>query len=142
MTELFLVARVAGRGVAIATAQVSSVVDIADLVAVPGAPSSVRGLAALRSRVVTVVDTAIALGLPEGDEHGTRAVITRVDGHEYALLVDELADVAAFERLPLSAGMALSDGWGVAGVGLVERDGEPLLILDVATLVPGMATAA
>ena len=140
MTALFLVARVAGRGVAIATEQVVSAVDIGEVVAVPGAPEAVRGLAALRSRVVTVVDTAVALHLPPSS--GTRAVIARVDGHDYAFLVDALEDVAPFERQPLSPGLVLERGWAAAGVGLVEQDGEPLLVLDVAELVPTLTHTA
>lgn len=140
MTDLFLVARIAGRGVAIPTDQIVSVVDIGEVVAVPGAVAAIRGLAALRSRVVTVVDTGLALGQCPGT--GARAVITKVDGHEYALLVDALEDVAPLERQPLSSGLALDRGWAVAGTGLVERDGEPLLVLDVAALVPAIASAA
>jgi purine-binding chemotaxis protein CheW len=140
--ELFLIAHIAGRGVAIETAQVDAVVDIAEVVAVPLAEASVRGLVALRSRVVTVIDTGTALGLEATPASARRAVITRVDGHHYAILVDSLEDVALFERQPLSPGLALDRGWASAGVGLVERDGEPLLILDLAALVPQPAMAA
>ncbi len=141
--DLFLIAHIAGRGVAIESGQVDSVVDIGDVVAVPLADRAVRGLAALRSRVVTVIDTGIALGLDPTPGEARRAVITRVDGHHYAVLVDSLEDVSLFERLPLSPGLALDRGWARAGVGIVERDGEPLLVLDLAAVVPGMiATAA
>jgi len=136
VTELFLIARVAGRTVAIPTAQVGSVVDLGEVIAVPRTESAVRGLTALRSRVVTVIDTHLALGLPadaaSGD--GARAVITRIDGHDYAVLVDALEDVAPFERLPLS--MSLDGGWRAAAAGLVERDGEPMLVIDLSVLVP------
>ena len=142
MTELFLLARIAGRGVAIVSSQVVSVVDIGEIVSIPRAPSAVLGLAALRSRVVTVVDAALALGLAAHDGEGTRAVIVKVDGHEYALLVEALEDVAPFERLPLSSGLALDGRWAAAGTALIERDGEPLLVLDAAALVPAMANAA
>lgn len=133
---MFLIAHIAGRGVAIETGQVDSVVDIAEIVAVPRTESAVRGLIALRSRVVTVIDTGTALGLDPTPADARRAVITRVDGHPYAILVDSLEDVATFERQPLSSGLALDSGWAAVGVGLVERDGEPLLIVDLATLVP------
>ena len=63
MTELFLVAHIAGRGVAIPASQVDSVVDLGEIVAVPRAEGCIKGLAALRSRVVTVIDTGLALGL-------------------------------------------------------------------------------
>ncbi|MGP7795116.1 chemotaxis protein CheW [Sphingomonas sp. CLY1604] len=140
--ELFLIAHIAGRGVAIETGQVDSVVDIADVVAVPRTEAAVRGLVALRSRVVTVIDTGTALGLEPSPDTGRRAVITRVDGHHYAILVDSLEDVALFERQPLSSGLALDRGWADVGVGLVERDGEPMLIVDLAALVPQPALAA
>jgi purine-binding chemotaxis protein CheW len=136
LMELFLIAHIAGRGVAIPADQVASVVDIGDVVAVPLAEPSVRGLAALRSRVVTVIDTGTALGLAPTPDAARRAVITQVDGHHYAILVDSLEDVAPFERLPLSSGLALNHGWASAATGLVERDGEPLLVLDLATILP------
>ncbi|MCU6453877.1 chemotaxis protein CheW [Sphingomonas sp. A2-49] len=140
--ELFLIAHIAGRGVAIETGQVDSVVDIADVVAVPRTECAIRGLVALRSRVVTVIDTGTALGLAPTPDTARRAVITRIDGHHYAILVDSLEDVALFERQPLSPGLALDRGWATVGVGLVERDGEPMLIVDLAALVPQPALAA
>lgn len=139
---LFLIAQIAGRGVAIETSQVDSVVDIAEIVAVPRAEAAVRGLVALRSRVVTVIDTGTALGLDPTPDAARRAVITRIDGHHYAVLVDELEDVSVFDRQPLSPGLALDRGWAQVGVGLVERDGEPLLIVDLAALVPQQVLAA
>ncbi len=142
MNDLFLVAHIAGRGVAIAAGQVDSVVDIGDIVAVPRAGAFVRGLAALRSRVVTVIDTGTALGLAPTPDSIRRAVITMVEGHHYAILVDSVEDVAPFQRLELSSGLALQHGWAAAGTGIVERDGEPLLIVDLTALIPASAPAA
>lgn len=136
MSDLFLIAHIAGRGVAIDATQVDSVVDIGEIVAVPRAETFVRGLAALRSRVVTVIDTGIALGLAPTPDAMRRAVITIVDGHHYAILVDSVEDVAPFARLPLSSGLALRGGWASVGTGIVERDGEPLLIIDLAAVLP------
>jgi purine-binding chemotaxis protein CheW len=142
VSDLFLIAHIAGRGVAIDAAQVDSVVDIGEIVAVPRAEAFVRGLAALRSRVVTVIDTGIALGLAPTPDTMRRAVITIVDGHHYAILVDSVEDVAPFVRLPLSSGLALRGGWASVGTGLVERDGEPLLIIDLAVVLPTSPLAA
>ncbi|MBO9623505.1 MAG: chemotaxis protein CheW [Sphingomonas sp.] len=141
MTHLYLIAQVAGRPVAIDSDQVESVVDIGEVTAVPRACAHVRGLAALRSRVVTVVDTQSALGL-EPAAQAKRAVITMVDGHHYAMLVDALDDVAPFDLLPMAAGVALDSVWEDAGRGVVERDGEPILAIDLASLVPSYASAA
>lgn len=136
MTHLYLIAQVAGRAVAIDSDQVESVVDIGEVTQVPLASRHVRGLAALRSRVVTVVDTHSALGLDSASQ-AKRAVITLVEGHHYALLVDALDDVAPFDLLPLAGGVALDTAWRRAGRGIVERDGEPILAIDLASLVPG-----
>ncbi|MFZ5746664.1 MAG: chemotaxis protein CheW [Pseudomonadota bacterium] len=139
MTHLYLIAQIAGRTVAIDSDQVESVVDIGEVTAVPRASEQVRGLAALRSRVVTVVDTRIALGIRNADVEARRAVITHVDGHHYALLVDALDDVAPFECGPIAGGVTLDAHWQAAGRGLVERDGEPILVLDLEALVPAQA---
>ncbi|WP_425230139.1 chemotaxis protein CheW [Sphingomonas sp.] len=139
--ELFLVAHVAGRAVAVPAEQVESVVDLGEFVPVPGAQASVRGLAALRSRVVTVIDTGLALGLAATPDGTRRAIITRLDGHHYAVLVDALEDVAAFERQPL-AGLTLRHGWAAAGIGLIEREGEPVLVIDLPCLLPAITLAA
>jgi purine-binding chemotaxis protein CheW len=141
MAHLYLIAQIAGRAVAIDSDQVESVVDIGEITAVPRACAHVRGLAALRSRVVTVVDTQSALGL-EPSHDAKRAVITQIDGHHYALLVDALEDVAPFDLLPLAGGIALDKAWRNAGRGIVERDGEPVLAIDLASLVPGHVAAA
>ena len=141
MTDLYLIAHVAERTVAIRSCQVESVVDIGEITAVPRAPSLVRGLAALRSRVVTVIDTRVALGLPEPSVAG-RAVIVLVDGHHYAMLVDTLDDVSPFDLHPLANGLALDPAWRRIALGLVERDGEPVLAIDLAALIPAVAAAA
>lgn len=139
--ELFLIAHIAGRTVAISSEQVESVVDIGEVTPVPRAPDLVRGLATLRSRVVTVIDTRIALGLA-GEGAAARAVIVRVDGHHYAMLVDALDDVSAFALQTLANGTALADEWQSIACGIVERDGEPVLAIDLTGLVPRVAIAA
>ena len=96
---------------------------------------AVRGLAALRSRVVTVIDTRVALGLAPTPVVG-RAIIAQIDGHHYAFLVDALEDVAPYRRQPLLFVPGPGGGWDLAAVGMIERDGEPLLVLDLAVLVP------
>jgi purine-binding chemotaxis protein CheW len=136
MSELFLIAHLAGRWVAVAASQVDSAVDIGEVVAVPCAPRAVRGLAALRSRVVTVIDTQVALG-HEPAHAAKRAIIAAIDGHHYAFMVDAFDDVFPFDPAPLSVGLALDGRWAAAANGIVERDGEPLLVLDLTALVPG-----
>lgn len=139
---LYLIAHIAGRAVAIESSQVESVVDIAAVVPVPRAVPQVLGLTALRSRVVTVIDSKAALGLPSGGTAAGRAVITGIDGQHYAVLVDSVEDVALFDLLPLSSGIVLGGRWGAAGCGTVEREGEAVLVIDLHTLIPNVGVLA
>jgi purine-binding chemotaxis protein CheW len=142
MSGLFLIARLAGRAVAIDSTQVDSVVDIGTIVPVPRAGAQVRGLAALRSRVVTVIDPRAVIGGPAAEPGGNRAVITRIEGHHYAILVDTLEDVAPFDLRPLASGVVLDGVWADIGFGTIELAGEPILAVDLRALVPGAATVA
>lgn len=135
MTGLFLIASIDGHGIAIDAGQIDAVIDVGEVVAVPRSDPSIRGLAALRSRVATVIDTRRVLGLAPTPAGMCRAVTAQVDGHLYAFLVDALEDVAPFERQPLSSGVALGRQWREAGTGIVNRGGEPLLVVDLAALI-------
>ena len=135
MSKLFLIAHVAGRGVAIDTAEVGSVIELGPIVPVPRAADTVLGVAALRSRVVTVVDTWRVLGLTP-PSRPPRAVITRVDGHDYAMLFDTVEDVASLDMQPVPSGLSLDGPWRRAARGYVERDGEPILVISLDALVP------
>jgi purine-binding chemotaxis protein CheW len=141
VSALHLLAHVGGRAVAVPAEDVDSVVDIASVVAAPRTHPAVRGLAALRSRVVTVIDTWQVLGLPAGAADARRAILTVVDGHHHAVLVDTLEDVAPLEVEPLPAGLALGYRWASVVTGAAEREGEPLLVIDIKRLI-GSLTAA
>ena len=132
---LFLLAHVAGRGVAIDSAQVDSVIDVGAIVPVPRTADTVLGLAALRSRVVTVIDTWRVLGL-ESPPAPQRAVVARIDGHDYAVLFDSVEDVAALDSGPVPPGLALDGAWARAARGVVEVDAEPRLVIGLDALIP------
>lgn len=141
MAELFLIAELAGRRVAFPSSQVESVVDVGEIVPVPRVDPAVGGVAALRSRVVTVIDSRVALGMTRDMRVRKRAVVAAVEGHSYALLVDSLDDVTPLECQSVGGGVALDPAWQRAVCGLVERDGEPIPVLQPAALVPGANAA-
>ena len=137
MAELLLIVRLAGERVALPAADVESVVEIDALTPVPGAAGHVAGLAALRSRVLTVIDCLASLDPsrrlpPEARE----AVMAVVDGHPYALLVEAVEDVveASGERRPATA---LTGGWRRIGRATIEAEGDLLLLADVEALIAG-----
>ena len=131
---LHLVAHIGGCGVLIEAARVDSVVDVDALVPVPGTPPAVLGLAAMRSRVATVVDARRVLGLAPAAEASARAraVVTAVDGHLYAIAVDTLEDVARFAIEPMPAGLS---AMSQVARGVAEGQGETLLALDIDRLI-------
>ncbi len=135
MDELFLLATVAGQAVAIRSDQVESVVDIGEVTPVPRASAHVRGLTALRSRVVTVIDTGAVLDHAALDARHRRAVVTMVDGHHYALLVEAVDDVTEFRPEPLAPGLVLGGAWSGIVTSMIERDGHPVLIVDLPAIV-------
>lgn len=143
MAELLLVVRLAGERVALAAAEVDSVVEIDSLIPVPGAAGHVAGLAALRSRVLTVIDCLASLDpsrrLPAG---AAEAVMAVVDGHPYALLVEGVEDVVEAEGERQPAAASLAGGWRRIGRATIEAGGDLLLLADVEALIAGPARDA
>jgi purine-binding chemotaxis protein CheW len=144
MDNLYLLIEVAGQRAALPGNVVESVVEIDSVTPVPCVAPHVLGLFALRSRVLTVIDSTAALGLRSIDPVGEmQAVIVVVDGHYYALLVDHVEDVVAIEGEPLPPRALLSPGWAQMTDGVIEHEGQPVLLINVGSLIGGpMAEAA
>ena len=144
MNELLLIVTIAGSRVALPAAAVESVVELDALIPVPRAPVHVAGLSALRSRVLTVIDTLRSLELGDTDcSDGIReAAVVELDGHHYALLVDVVEDVIEALSDPVPVRAAMGAGWERASKGMVETEEGPLLLLDIDALVSGPATEA
>jgi purine-binding chemotaxis protein CheW len=143
MNMLKLIATIAGQRIALPADAIESVVEIDAITPVPLAAAHVAGLAALRSRVLTVIDTYAALELGQyrpADQ--LQAVVVTIDGHLYGLLVDEVEDVVAIEQEPEPQPAGLASGWAVNTIGLVEHEGSAILLLDPARLVTGPAALA
>lgn len=143
MAELLLIARLAGRRIAFPASEIEGVVELEEVTPAPGAAPHVAGLASLRSRVLTVIDGAAALGL--GDHAApslASAIVVPSDGHPYALLVDAVEDVVetAGARAPLAA--PVGAGWDRSALGIIEADGDLFLLVDPHALVAGHAAPA
>jgi purine-binding chemotaxis protein CheW len=138
MSELLLIVTIAGERVAISSTCVDSVVEIETIKPVPRAVDHVLGLAALRSRVFTVIDSLAALGLG-GSCPGKRsdAVIVEAEGHLYALLVDSVEDAFESEGETAPVTVPLSPAWQRAARGMVEAGDDILLLIDAQALIAG-----
>lgn len=136
--RLHLIARIGTERVAIEAAIVESVVEVDLLTPVPRAGNHIAGLAALRSRVLTIIDSHAALGVsPVGTDELHPAVVVSVDGHSYGLLVDEVEDVASIPDGGRGRARGLSAGWSRVATAVIEHHGAALLVLDAAALVAG-----
>ena len=139
MTQMLLVVMLAGRRAALPADRVNSVIEPANVVPVPRAPAHVAGLAALRSRPLTIIDCRAALGFAPDDSGagGTRAVVVEHDGHLYGLKVDAADDIVEAIGAPKPVAGSPGPGWDRAACGMVESDAGPLLLLDIHALVAG-----
>ena len=144
MSQLLLIVSIGGSRVAFPSAAVESVVELDTLIPVPRAAAHVAGLSALRSRVLTVIDTVRSLDLGESDcSDGIReAAVVELDGHHYALIVDSVEDVVEALSEPTPIRAAMGEGWERVALGMVETEDGPLLLVDVAALIAGPSSEA
>lgn len=145
MNEMLLVVVLAGRRAVLPAELVNSVIEPAAVTPVPRAAAHVAGLAALRSRPLTMIDCSIALGVAADQGDGARrAVVVEHDGHLYGLLVDAADDIVAARGEPVSLGADPGPGWRRIAIGRIETEAGALPLLDVAELIagPGESLAA
>lgn len=140
MSESLLVVVLAGRRAVLPAAQVNSVIEPAAITPVPRAAGHVAGLAALRSRPLTMIDCCASLGMESGERReARRAVVVEHDGHLYGLLVDSADAIVAALGEPAPLGADPGPGWRRVATGRIETEEGALPLLDVAALIAGPA---
>lgn len=133
---LYLVACVGGTTIALPAETVEAVVRIDAVVPVPCAPSAVIGLATIRSRVFTLLDTALIAG--EGASHGHLMAIVSTEGHGYGLALEQVEDVIAIDGFgAVPAG--LTGAWAQLAEGMADHDGRAILLVQPDRIVAGAA---
>lgn len=138
MDQSLLLVSICGELAGIDSAIIRSVVEIEAITPVPRGPEHIAGLAALRSRAMTVVDCRRSLELPPLDEAGkTLAVVVEIDEFLYALAVDAVEEVVPLEADPTEVRADLLPGWARAALGMIETSAGPALVLDPARLIEG-----
>ena len=136
MDKLYLVARIADTRVALRSRAINSVVVVGTPVAVPAAPPHVAGLFALRSRVLTLIDPHVVVGLaPVPVAAGQRVIVVDVAGHGYALLADAIEDVCFIDAPETRVAGKLLPGWARIAEAMIEHQGASLLVVDPARLI-------
>lgn len=110
---------------------------------VPGAPPFVQGVAIVRGEPVPVVDLAVLLGdgaAPPGPE--ARFVTVRAGGRVAALSVAAVRGISSLHAAELHHLPLLADAHAGVLEALRARDGDLLMVLGAARLVPDEALAA
>lgn len=140
MDHSLLLVSICGELAGIDSAIIRSVVELDAITPVPRAPEHIAGLAALRSRAMTVVDCRRSLELPPLEDAGkSLAVVVELDEYLYALIVDAVEEVVPLDGDPAEVRADLLPGWARAAVGMIESTAGPALMLDPARLIQGPA---
>lgn len=133
---LFLFASIAGSPIAIRASEIEAVVRIGDIVPIPLVATHVRGLAALRSRVLTVIDMeARVFGANRGETPAKLAVVADLAAHSYGFLVDSVSDITRSPGGIQPIRGRIDPAWAPYCSGLVERDGRSHLLLTLGDFV-------
>lgn len=138
--NLFMIGRIGVTTVAMPADQVEAVVRMGTVVPAPGAPPCVRGMVAIRSRILTLIDSRMVVGEPADSEAPFMAIIS-VDGHGYALSFDSVDDVALLPDVQPAQG-SITPGWAELNPQLVDHWGQVMLVIDPARIVAVAATAS
>lgn len=138
MTALYLIAHINGCRVAIESDRVESIVHVPDIIPVPQSDPSIAGLFALRSRVLTLIDSQyIVTGERRNLEKGCLAVVAEIGGHHFGLAVDRVEDVVSISSDNVQAAINPSDQWKAIISETASVGDDLVMILDPAKLVAG-----
>jgi len=129
-TRQFLLVQAGGRPVGLEVSEVLEVVDLASTFAVPTAEAALRGVVAVRERLVPVINlSAVLWGVAPASARGEVGVLAKAGGQRICLEVDSAEAVLAEDVVPVPAGESLPWALGVA-----RRDGALVPILDLKAL--------
>jgi purine-binding chemotaxis protein CheW len=125
--------RLADQWLGIPVDMVQEVLMAQRIARVPMAPNAIAGFLNLRGQIVTAIDVRTTLDLPARDPaQGVMNVVVRQDGELFAFMVDDVGDVVAVADAALEVTPPSLDArWRAACQGIVRRDDDLLLILDV-----------
>lgn len=143
MNALYLIAHVNGARVAIESDRVESIVHVPEIIPVPQSDPSVAGLFALRSRVLTLIDSQFLVTGEKRDlQKGCLAVVAEIGGHHFGLAVDRVEDVVAISPGQFENSIGPSACWEPILAQTATLDEGLVMILDPAKMVMGKQSLA
>src|SRR3546814_12134212 len=97
MSQLYLFARIGGADVAVRTEEIEAVVKLTDISPVPGVPPHVAGLSALRSRVLTIIDTAaLVQGRHAEAQPDSYAILSNIASTSSGKILGSFTNIATY----------------------------------------------
>jgi purine-binding chemotaxis protein CheW len=143
MSNLYLIAEIAGTEIAIRSDCIESVVTIGEVIEIPKCDPLVAGLMALRSRVLTLIDCQYAVtGASRKIGPRSHAIIVEVSGHHYALSVDAVRDVVSVESELIKPVTRLDSRWNAVSKEVAEIDDRVLMVVSPDLLLSHRAALA
>lgn len=124
---LHLLCTIGGTAVALPATGIEAVVRYEAVVPVPGAPPAIRGLAAIRSRMLTLVDCGWLVA-NRHTESAFMAIVT-VGGHGYGLMLDDIDDVVELPEPQVMPAM-VTNAWNALDPLLVDFRSELRLVVE------------
>ena len=138
MTDLLVMAQIAGRRCAFRAHDVQSVIEIGVVTPVPTAPAFIAGITAMRSQALTVIDCRCAIGFdPAQWSLDHRTIMATVAGYAYALRVDAIEDITTGVAAPEHVPGGFGTEWSRVANGLIETRVGPALLLDLPAVIAG-----
>lgn len=134
--------RLGRQAFAIPLAAVKDVQRAPAITPVPHAPAMVRGVSVLREQLVATLDLRARFGLPMSNQPDKfTALVVDYAGERVALLVDRVEDVLSLP--PAEPGTPSRDPlWQGVIAGIIQRDQDTIVVLDVAGILDGVENAA
>lgn len=132
--EVFLTLTVAGQACAVPVLAVRDVLGGHAITRIPLARGEVAGSLNLRGRIVTALDLRLRLGLPPRgpDAPTAMSVVVEQSGELYALLVDQVGEVAPLPAAGFAANPPTLDPmWREVSRGVHRQEGQLVIALDV-----------
>jgi purine-binding chemotaxis protein CheW len=128
--------RVGAQWFGVAVLQVQEVICHQRIARVPLAPPGVAGLLNLRGQIVTAIDLHHRLEISRSSSESLMNVVVRDRDELFALIVDEVGDVApvnpdTMDMLPRS----VDEAWSRVCTGVIRMEQGLLAVLDVTRLL-------
>lgn len=136
MAELYLIAHIDGCRVAINSGRIESIVQIPEIISVPRVDPSIAGLFALRSRVLTLIDSQYSVtGHRQQLAKGCLAVVVEISGHHYGFAVDKVEDVVSISDEVIQKSISPSAKWRPIISDVAQVGDHLVMILDPTKMV-------